>query len=205
MTWVGSAGRKNTIVQIAKYENICIIHDRVAFEKDWYKSMKRWGNSFEHLACLQFYEGNRTNDWLLHEKIEGIEYSFSSHLDPRDWDINACQGGQMHIVKKSMVLACPWDESYMWGRPEDVKLTNDLRDRGHIIRCNPDAHMRTLIYKFGELPGVSYNPKKLSSHRTGRLSRIVARKAYRILAHSKWLQKLVLSTTQRITQNGFLK
>lgn len=197
--------KKNLIVLAAQYENLCIIHDRIAFDKEWYEGMKKWGNTFEHLTCLQYFEGKRTNDWLLHEKIEGIEYTFCSQLDPRDWDQNACQGGQMHIVKKKYALECPWDESYMWGRPEDVKLTSDLYDSGRIIRCSPHSTMTTLLYKFGDLPRVQFDAQKLSHFREGNKIRIFSRNLYRLIARSNHLQKLVLYGTKHLTKNSFLR
>ena len=35
---------KNKIIKHAKYENICILHDRFSLSKNWYKNMINFGN-----------------------------------------------------------------------------------------------------------------------------------------------------------------
>lgn len=193
--------KKNLIVDAAQYENICIIHDRLTFDKDWYQGMKDWGNCFEHLCCPQYYESARTNDWLLHEKLPGVEFSFVSHLDFKDWDWNACQGGQFHLLKKSVVQQVYWNESYLWGRAEDVALTNDLRSKGFIIRCNPKSTLNTLVYKFGKIPDVVYDAQRLSSRRVGNIKRVLARKLYTVMNANQH----ILSTVKKITKNKFIE
>lgn len=184
--------KKNLIVQNAKYQNICIIHDRINFKPDWYEGMKSWGNTFDHLACTQEYQGKRTNDWEMHEKFQGLEFSFVSLLDYRDWDFHSCQGGQLHISKKQFLLECPWDESFLWKQPEDLRISETLRDAGHILRCNPQSGFSVYSYTFGELPSVPYDTQRLSPHRHGSMGRLLSRKIYRVIYANSTLRKISL-------------
>lgn len=192
--------KKNLIVQKAKYENICIIHDRIVFQPNWYEGMKKWGNTFDHLACTQQYKGMRINDWEMHEKLPGLEFSFVSLLDYRDWDINGCQGGQLHISKKQFLIENPWDESLLWKEAEDLKISNTLRDSGHILRCNPDSGFSVYSYAFGDLPSVPYDAQKLSPRRKGSIGRLLSRKVYKIIYTNPTLKKTSLAVFDSVSK-----
>ncbi len=183
--------KKNLIVEAAKYENLCVIHDRLIPDKNWYKGMIKWGNCFEHLGCVQEKDGLRATDWHFHEKMEHEEFSFLSLLDYRDWDVNVFQGGQMHILKRTYAKECPWDETCAWNDLEDVRLGEVLNNRGHILRFNPHSRMDALDYRFGEIPSVPFDPAKLSSQRRGSLTRILPRWAYRFLCRNRKIRALV--------------
>lgn len=173
--------KKNIILENAKFENICILHDRVILDKNWYKGMVKWGNTFEHLSCIQAFKGKRVADWLLHERLDNIEFSFASLLDYKDWDWNVYQPGQIHILKKRFAVKVLWDETYYWQNPEDLKISNQLRDLGYILRLNPYIKADILAYKFGALPEVPFCKSKLSSVRVGNYMRIFLRHIYSIL------------------------
>lgn len=192
--------KKNIIVKNAKFENICVIHDRLEFDADWYKGMKKWGNCFDHLGCVQKYKGNRINDWEFHEDIPNLEFSFVSLLDYRDWDIQVCEGGQLHIVKKSFAVNVLWNETYYWGRPEDLRISNDLRDQGHILRFNPYSTFKVLAYKFGNIPSIPYDTMKLSAIRTGNWKRVLSRKIYKSFSNLSLTRKLMLWLFKKITK-----
>jgi len=183
--------KKNLIAKKAKYENLMIIHDRVVLGTNWYKGMKQWGNCFEHLACVQLYNNKRATDWLLHEKLEGLEFGFASMLDYRDWDFDIYQGGQMHILKKNCWKNVLWDENRYWDCLEDVDISNRLRDAGYILRFNPDAKVKLLNYIYGQLPEVEYNQLKLSKNRSGNSLRILSRFIYSILYKISPIRSLI--------------
>lgn len=173
--------KKNLIVKAAKYENLCIIHDRIYFSNNWFKGMKKWGNCFEHLACMQYFGKTRLNDWQLHEKINQKEFTFTSFMDYRDWDKNVIQSGQLHIFKKRIAAQELWNESYFWKMPEDIRISEDLNNRGYLLRINPDAKMEAFMEKFSNLPEVVYNPQKTPLSREGNRWKIFARRLYLIL------------------------
>ena len=193
--------KKNLILNKTQYENLLIIHDRVVLSDEWYKGMRKWGNCYDLLSCVQIYNDKRINDWELYEELPDLDFSFVSLLDYRDWDYNACQGGQLHMVKKSYVKDVLWDETYIWGKAEDLKLSYDLRDQGHILRFNPHASCTVLSYKFGDLPKVTYNKHELSKIREGRLLRIYGRKLYSYVYKNTNLKNLFKYMSQIIKFN----
>jgi hypothetical protein len=192
--------KKNLMVEKAKYQNICILHDRIVFQPNWFEGMKKWGNTFDHLACVQLYKGKRINDWEMHEKFPGLEFSFVSLMDYRDWDFDNCQGGQLHISKKTFLTESSWNESLLWKDPEDLQLSNDLRDAGHILRCNPDAGFDVFLYNFGELPSVPFDTQHLPDKRIGNPWRIMSRKLYRLVYAQPMLKKIAITISDYLSK-----
>ena len=182
--------KKNLIVENARYENVCILHDRILFDNNWFKGMKKWGNCFEHLACAQYHHAQRACDWLLHEKLARSGFGFATLLDYRDWDINIYQSGQLHIVKRGFVKEIPWNESCFWGMLEDLEISCKLRDRGYILRCNPDSKFDALLYRFGKLPIIPFNKLRLSEKRRGNTIRICGRRFYKCIYKTKVFKKI---------------
>jgi len=184
--------KKNIIAKEARYENLCIVHDRLVFEKDWFKGMKKWGNNFDHLSCVQKFEEKRINDWEMHEALPGMEFSFVSLMDYRDWDWLCCEGGQLHILKKHLALKVLWNETYYWGRPEDLRISNDLRDIGAILRFNPWSSFQVMAYRFGTIPSIPFDSMKLSRRRIGDTSRLVSRAIYGYIYKYSTLKNLMI-------------
>ncbi|MGM9559676.1 hypothetical protein [Anaerovibrio slackiae] len=53
--------KKNTIVEHAKYNNLCIIHDRVFLPRDFMEGMRRYGDYFGFLGLQSIYFGDSWN------------------------------------------------------------------------------------------------------------------------------------------------
>lgn len=149
--------KKNLIAKEAKYENICIVHDRIVFDKDWFKGMKKYGNCFDVLCNQQSLKGSslQTGDWLTYgyDKLNS-PYGISK-LRYNDWDRFVYMGGQLSIMKKSVWQKCPWNETLYWGE-EDVELSFRFRDAGFLIRFNPYSTCTALAWRFGVLPSKYY-------------------------------------------------
>ncbi|MDE2588784.1 MAG: hypothetical protein KGL95_03875, partial [Patescibacteria group bacterium] len=143
-----------------KYENLCIIHDRIVFDKEWYKGMKKWGNTFEHLSCQQLFNGHRAGDWCIVEDkyltFKGKKSYFVSSLDYRDWYPSSFITGTMHIGKKS-VLTNAWNETLYWNQAEDYTLTVDLFAKGVVPRFNDKMKVESLAWRFTIDTNVPFN------------------------------------------------
>ncbi len=149
--------KKNLIAREAKYENLCIIHDRIVFDKNWFKEMKKYGNTFDVLCNSQTLKGvgSRTGDWLTYgHGTLNFPYGISE-LRYDDWDKFVYMGGQLSILKKSVWEACPWNETLYWGE-EDVELSFRFRDEGFLIRFNPYSKCTALAWRFGNIPSKYY-------------------------------------------------
>lgn len=160
--------KKNLIVKNAKYENICMLHDRMVLNKDWYKGMKRWGNCFESIGCRQLFEGKRVHDWLVSHYFvvnkDNKKFAFESYVDYRDWYKDIWFMGQLNIFKKSIIVKNNlwWDEKLYVGDREDYEFSKALTDAGFIHRFNDLASVETLINKYIDPTEVKYNPFSLT-------------------------------------------
>lgn len=162
--------KKNLIVKKAKYENICMLHDRMVLDKSWYRGMKKWGNCFENLGCQQLFEGVRVNDWIAsHYFIDnknGEKFSFESYVDYRDWYPTILFLGQLNIFKKSLIIKNNlwWDESLFYGQREDFHFSMDLHKKGFIHRFNDFAKVFTLTNKYVSPTFIKYDLLSLNPH-----------------------------------------
>lgn len=160
--------KKNLIVKKAKFENICMLHDRMVLDKDWFKSMRTWGNCFENLGCQQLFEGVRVNDWVVSHYFiknnDGEKFSFESYVDYKDWYQDIWFLGQMNIFKKSIITKNNlwWDETLYYGEREDYNFSKKLNEQGFIHRFNNLSSVRTLTNKYNSPTWIKYNSHSLN-------------------------------------------
>lgn len=155
--------KKNLIVDRARYENICVIHDRILFPEGWFEGMKKWGNSFDHLSCRVEFNGRRDDsDWPCMDSIfkwKGKNLFFTLSLDYRDWHKDGFVGGTIHIGKKSLFMKYPWPIHVYWNEGEDFLLSKKLSDHGHIPRLNVHSKVVALSARFSILNQIKYSPQ----------------------------------------------
>lgn len=146
--------KKNIIAQNAKYTNLCIFHDRIIFNKDWYKGMKKYGNNFEVLACVQkLGNGTRVGDWVSsNEQFKKGKVYKIDELDYRDWDELVYIGGMLCIIKKYVWEKIPWNETYFWRQGEDIEYSHRLTEHGFLPRLNSFSSCLSLSWRYGRLP-----------------------------------------------------
>lgn len=160
--------KKNLIVKEAKYENICMLHDRIVLGGGWYKGMQKWGNCFENLGCRQLFEGVRVNDWVASHYFinnrEGEKFSFESSVDYKDWYKAIWFLGQLNIFKKSIITKNNlwWDETLYYGEKEDYQFSKNLNDNGFIHRFNDYSSVITLTNKYVNPTWIVYDPYVLN-------------------------------------------
>lgn len=93
--------KKNDIIKEAKFENICLLHDYIAFDIDWYKAYiefkENWkicGNQVRNLNV----RGNRIADWIGWTPKGLSLLPYNSHVD------NMFMSGMYFCVKKSFII-----------------------------------------------------------------------------------------------------
>lgn len=147
--------KKNLIAKKASFENICIIHDRLVFDRNWYKGMKKYGNAFELLGCIQIEKntGENAGDWLTLGGPMGTRWKIS-RMKYEDWDYFGYLSGQLIILKKTIWSQTLWDETRYWDGIDDADwdIIFRARDLGHIIRFNPHSSVTALTWRHGKLP-----------------------------------------------------
>ncbi len=160
--------KKNLIVKRAKFENICMLHDRIVLGLNWYKGMKKWGNCFENLGCKQLYEGIRVNDWIASHYFirnkNNEKFSFESYLDYKDWYPQVWFLGQLNIFKRSEIAKNNlwWNENLFYGQREDFDFSLKLYQKGFIPRLNIFSEVETLTNKYVNPTFISYSLTSLN-------------------------------------------
>lgn len=160
--------KKNLIVQKARYENICMLHDRMVLDKNWYKGIKKWGNCFENLGCVQTYNGSRVNDWIAShffvENRERDKFSFESYVNYPDWYESVWFLGQLNIFKKYIVVKNNlwWNENLYYGQREDYDFSKRLNKSGFIHRFNNLSKVETLTHKYLNPTYIKFNSQSLN-------------------------------------------
>ena len=148
--------KKNLICQMARYENIVLVHDYVVFHPDWYAGFLRFGNSFDVCVTrILNLDGTRFRDYTLFPPYMGeIDPGFSTQcLLPyafKHTPITARLSyisGAYYVVKKHIALQYPLDESKLWGEGEDVEFSYRIACAGIIPQVNPYSTVSFLKQK----------------------------------------------------------
>lgn len=164
--------KKNLICAAAKYENIVVTNDRILYNPDWFTGMKKYGNFFESLGCVQKLDnGQRVGDWMTFgEECRKANHKFPRRpgmLEYRDWDEWSYIVGSLNIIKKSVWQKEKWDEDLFWvDAIEDGVICHQATKQGMLTRFNPYASCLSLSWRHGVLPIFKFNQYALG-RRTG--------------------------------------
>lgn len=152
--------KKNLICENARYENLCIIHDRIIFEKNWFKGIKKYGNFFEILSCIiKNEEGDRCGDWITSGNYLG-KFSKIGMLDYKDNQRFGYLDGAAYIFKKNVWKKIRWNENLFWNQGEDIDLSQRLYQNGFVMRFNPFSSCITLSWRHGNFLIYKFNKVK---------------------------------------------
>lgn len=109
--------KKNLIVQNAKYENICLTHDYVAFCENWFLGYEKFGYDWD--VCMnpvRMENGLRHRDWFTqHRPLQFVKYNNPNKI--KEMYIN----GTYWCGKKKFMLENPQNNNLCWGQGEDVE------------------------------------------------------------------------------------
>lgn len=135
--------KKNDIAKIAKYENLCLMHDYFVFNSDWYEGYLKFDKEFGHWDVASnpqiMLDGKRhLLDWTGRDKNTGERF-FPNYLDWSRIDEQYISGG-FFLVKTQVLLDNLFDENRGWDQEEDVEWSNRIKK--YIIRCNPYSSVR---------------------------------------------------------------
>lgn len=189
--------KKNLIVEKAKYENLCIIHDRIIFEKWWYEWMKKWWNNFEHLTIhLKYWKESGHLFYMDQIFWSLIPYQdlFISYcnLHYEDWDINTVAWGTIHILKRSITSKHWFDEKLFWidFTFEDAAITYLQSSHWYILRANPYSVCDSLYFRFWANPYRKLNKNKMWWYENIKNYTYFYRKINSFFWNYEWFKKL---------------
>jgi len=171
--------KKNLICGNAKYENICIIHDRIYFDKAWFEGMKKYGNYFDVLS-FPVYDtqkvkseysysnwGTIDQEWNYDRLVYGLNIT-GGQLSPDDWDKNCWVGGAAIALKKHIWKLAGWNEDLFWREYEDIELSHRQHKVGAMVRFNFFAKLYSMTTSQLTIFGGPYY--KRNKKRLGRYS-----------------------------------
>jgi glycosyltransferase involved in cell wall biosynthesis len=134
--------KKNIICNLAKYENIVLLHDYVCLSDNWYRGFLKYGNNFEFCVTqIKTLQGNRFRDYMLYS--HGLDIYFQENsLLPYEYepsnDIRRFMyiSGAYYIIKKTVAEAYPLNEELLHTQGEDVEISQRLAKNSVFIKCN---------------------------------------------------------------------
>lgn len=148
--------KKNLICEMARYENVVLLHDYVVFHPDWYAGFLRFGNSFDVCVTrILNLDGTRYRDYTLFPMyMQRIDPKFSTQcLLPYDFKPTqqtsklSYISGAYYVVKKHIALRYPLDETKSWGEGEDVEFSYRTACNGIVSQVNPHSTVSLLKQK----------------------------------------------------------
>lgn len=159
--------KKNIVMENAKYSNVMILHDRFVLHPLWHESMKKYGNTFEVLACRnENSKGKRITDWVHIKNVFSQTKNFSVDygqlrpylLDSKDWSRTSMISGGVTIIKRSVWKIVKWDERRFWIEQEDTLLSNVQQLKGILPRYFSGAVVISFINKGENIRTLKYSP-----------------------------------------------
>ncbi len=184
--------KKNLIAKEAKYNNLCILHDRVFLPLNFMEAMEKYGDFFGLLGFQSMYFRDswnrcffRYSDFnsirfpqghsyaIVNDTREVSVYTHESaplidgmsnifYGNPLKSDGNRYLTGSLYICKKSLWNFCPQDEFLVWEDYEDVEYGLRATTKGIDIAINPFA-MTQSLYGRKHIIGSGYNVCQLQN------------------------------------------
>jgi hypothetical protein len=132
--------KKNKIIKSARYNNICVLHDRFYFSENWYNNFCKYGNYYDFL-CMPTLDisGNRFQvDWMhfCYPITSTSRRNFSLSYD--DWNKDVIIQGGVIVGKKNLLSEFMFDEKLHWGELEDMQLSKQAYLAGAFISVDPN-------------------------------------------------------------------
>lgn len=136
--------KKNLIVKNAKFENICIVHNRYKLDRNFISSFSKFGYDFELCVIPQVLalDGRRVPDWVSQASDHLLTKNY--WLEYGEFSPFQYSPGGLTIAKKSVLADIPWNELATWNMAEDVELSQRLRDEGFVYKLNTYTTARVL-------------------------------------------------------------
>ena len=154
--WVNR--KKNIVCEMAKYDNIVMLHDYIYFMDGWYKGFLEFGEDYQ--VCVNKIirvNCDRYIDYFIspHGPDGGAfePYIPTRRMLPYDFKLTPqlsklCYiSGAYFCIKKDLALKYPSNEMLSWGQEEDIELFLRLGNNNIIIKCNQMSSVQLLKEK----------------------------------------------------------
>jgi hypothetical protein len=145
--------KKNLIADRARYDNLCVLHDRFVITPDWAEALDEYGQCYSFLTFPQVYYAGvdrqfplRYPDYQLLAQQHGIEGSLETAVydahrvfcpDYDDFsETSFCSGG-LYLARRSLWNLVRQDEALDHSEWEDISFGLECQRRGLPHRVNP--------------------------------------------------------------------
>lgn len=156
--------KKNLVGQVAKYENLCIMHDYISLEPGWSEGVESFGSDW--LTCMHRIlnsDNARYRDWCvifddawMDPRIDDAPIPRGSRGGLLDYELNTWgrwqyYSGAYFCVKRSVLAKVPMNEGRVQNGGEDVEWSRRLYEEygQHVFSMNPDSSVKLLKHKGG--------------------------------------------------------
>ena len=137
--------KKNKIAEAALYPNLCMLHDYIMLDKNWFKEFNVFG--YDWTVCsspVVMPTCERFNwDWCTWRGPRG--HCSAPYDRPVDQDNYV--PGMYFCVKKEFLLQYPFDEKLSWMCGEDIEWSSRICNYWNYV-FNPNAVVKTLKMKY---------------------------------------------------------
>lgn len=140
------SAKKNKIIRAARYNNICILHDRFYLPPDWYARQKNYGNYFDFL-CLptRDFSGRRfLVDWMHFCYPITQTCTRNKSLKYTQWSSEQIIQGGVILGKKHLIESVMLDERLHWRELEDIHFSKMLYLNGAFFNVDPNNYLISL-------------------------------------------------------------
>ncbi|OUC39422.1 hypothetical protein BJP35_0010 [Enterobacter sp. J49] len=187
--------KKNLLVGTARFNNLCILHDRVLLPRNFYSAIQRMGDDYPLTGFQSFWFAGRGQTLPL-------RYSDFGVADTRPFDVFPSERlarqdiphlaslalhtqhparsdfgrdyltGSLYMCKRAVWQHIPQNEKLFWLEYEDVEQAMAAAAAGVPSRINPYSFTRSLSYRtimhhFGRVTGRTYSGRRVSERPWG--------------------------------------
>jgi hypothetical protein len=119
------SAKKNKIISDAKFENLCILHDRFSLPSCWFDQMKLYGNYFDYLCLptLDQFHNRFAVDWMTFGFPLTRRLYRNNSLKYSEWSTDLIIQGGAIVGKSKKMRRYKIDERLHWGELEDLHFS----------------------------------------------------------------------------------
>lgn len=142
--------KKNILINVSKFENLCILHDRYLLPKNWYSKMKEYGNYFDFLEIPNKNLSQKRAPYhqVYYHNIADIYFRYNPFLsENKSSPSQFLQGGSI-TGKKSIISRNLFLDHLHWGEFEDVHFSKKHYLDGSLIYLDTNNHFITNSNRF---------------------------------------------------------
>lgn len=134
--------KKNAIIKAARYNNLCIMHDRYLLPTNWFENFKKYGNYFDVLCLKNLTDkGERFGvDWMKFYYPLTDRFKINRTLAYNEWHEEAIIPGGIILIKKNLIESFMLDERLHWDELEDMQLSKIAYLNGLLINVDSNNY-----------------------------------------------------------------